>query len=115
MKRMIQTSIALLLATSAFSMECVGSKSFLDNLGNFQKKEIILEKALDYSDDKIHADIDEAYFVFTKYMKEKFVAKITFGPEYTRGIASTATFDEDGRFELASVNGATVYKLICVQ
>ncbi|TGD47959.1 hypothetical protein [Halobacteriovorax sp. Y22] len=113
MKKMTQITLALILASSTFAMECVGSKTFRDNLGNSQRKEVMLEKAFDYSDDKIHADIEEAYFVFNKYDQENYVAKITFGPDYTKGIASTATFDMNNRFELASVNGGTVYKLVC--
>lgn len=115
MKRIAKITLALLLASSALSMDCIGSKRFLDDRGQSQLKEVKLENAFEYTDAKIHADIDDAYFVFTKYDKEQFVAKITFGPEYTKGIVSTATFDQNNRFELASVNGATVYKLVCTQ
>ncbi|MFG1483406.1 hypothetical protein ABMA79_10020 [Halobacteriovorax sp. HFRX-2_2] len=115
MKKIAKITLTLLLASSALSMDCIGSKRYLDDRGQSQLKEVKLERAFDYTDAKIHADIDEAYFVFTKYDEEQFVAKITFGPDYTQGIVSTATFDQNSRFELVSVDGATVYKLVCTK
>ncbi len=113
MKNIASLTLAMLITTSAFSMDCIGSKRFIDERGQSQFQEVKLINAFDYTDSKVHADINEAYYVFTRYEKEKYVAKITFGPDYTRGITSTATFDENKKFELASVDGGTVYKLSC--
>ncbi len=60
----------------------------------------------------LEADLDSLYFSYRGDERQSLVF-ITEGPDYTKGVAVNASFDETGALRVSRVNGSETYRLQC--
>jgi hypothetical protein len=63
---------------------------------------------------KYEVDLGKKYFSLTEdKLSNSLLANITAAPDYTKGSLTRGTTDDQGRFNLSTVDGVTVHRMEC--
>ena len=104
----------LTFGINAYAFECVGVKKYTKNR---ESKTVMakLEKIDSNLFDKVHVDIEDAYYSFRKNDEDDYTAFITYGPDYLKGNTMTGSFNSKNEMRFSNVEGTTVYTLKCIR
>jgi hypothetical protein len=116
MKNISTFLIALLFCgQAAQAIVCTATYEHLDEKSNLviksQDLKIDTENTANIS---YVADMGESYyFVQSNKLDNSYLLMITLGPEYTKGVTASMTWDSKNRMRISRVDGYNVYKLSC--
>lgn len=102
-----------IFSISAFAVECSASKSY-DNGRQYVTFDAPMTSVAGYKG-KYEAEVEDAYYTFSKTDDGQYSAKIIMAPDYVNGLSTVANFDSNGRFSLAKISGSTTYIINCTK
>ena len=96
-------------------VSCVGSVRTVDNAGHVTLLTEPLQKNFDSPVAfNMDADIGQIHFALSgRKDSADFLLMITEGPNYTKGVTTSASWNYQGQIRASRVDGDTLYKIVC--
>ncbi len=117
MIRMLCALLFISISNSASALECFGTNQVEGpSSGKPSQEELVLLQTVleDPATLRMEADQgDSHFFVQMNKQSHEYMLIITRGPDYTQGVVSVVTWDQESEMRLSRVDGNLVSKLVC--